>query len=71
MVAAIVRKLGIMHLVTEFETYKIASRVVTQAMVRIDEVFVKVGSVQCTITFMVVHTDSYDIVLELDFFDKN
>jgi hypothetical protein len=45
MVVAIVKKLGIMHLVTEFETNKIASRVVTQAMGRIDEVFVKVGSV--------------------------
>jgi hypothetical protein len=45
MIVAIVRELGIMHLVIEFETYKIASRVVTQAMGRINEVPVKVGGV--------------------------
>jgi predicted aspartyl protease len=45
MAAAIVRELGIMHLVTGFETYKITSRVVTQALGRIDEVPMKVGGV--------------------------
>ncbi len=47
MVAIVVRELGIMHLVTRFETYETAFGVVTQAMGRIDEVPVKVGSVQC------------------------
>jgi predicted aspartyl protease len=60
-VVAIVRELGIMHLVTRFKTYKIASGVVTQALGRIDEIPVKVGGVQCTMTFMVVYTDNYDI----------
>jgi hypothetical protein len=45
MAAAVVRELGMMHLVTGSETYKTASRVVTQAIGRIDEVPVKVGGV--------------------------
>jgi predicted aspartyl protease len=43
--AAVVRELGMMHLVTGLETYKFASGVVTQALGRIDEVPVKVGSI--------------------------
>jgi hypothetical protein len=31
---------------------------------------VKVGGVQCTMTFMVVDTDSYDVLLGLDFLMK-
>jgi len=45
MTAAVVRELGMMHLIFESETYKIASRVVTQALGRIDEVLVKAGRV--------------------------
>jgi predicted aspartyl protease len=70
MATTIVRELGIMHLVTEFETYKIASGVITHAMGRIDEVPMKVGGVQCVMTFMVVDTNNYDILLELDFLIK-
>jgi hypothetical protein len=44
-VAAVVRESSIMHLVVGSKTYKIASRVVTQAMGRIDEVPIKVGGV--------------------------
>jgi len=33
----------------------------------IDEVHVKVGGVQCPMTFMVVDIDNYDILLDLDF----
>lgn len=39
-------------------------------MGRINEVLVKVGDVQCNMTFMVVDTDSYDILLGLDFLIK-
>jgi hypothetical protein len=39
-------------------------------MGRIDEVLVKVGGVQCTMTFMVVDIDSYEILLGLDFLIK-
>jgi hypothetical protein len=70
MVAAVVRELGIMHLVTRSKTYKIASRVLTQALGRIDEVFVKVGGVQCTMTYMVVDINNYDVLLGPDFLIK-
>jgi len=70
MAAAVVRELGMMHLVTGSETYKTASGVITQALGRIDEIPVKVGGVQCTMTFMVVDTDSYDVLLGLDFLIK-
>jgi len=70
MAAAVVRELGLMHLVSGSETYKTASGVVTQALGRINEVPVKVGGVQCTMTFMVVDTDSYDVLLGLDLLIK-
>jgi hypothetical protein len=70
MAAAVVRELGMMHLVTGSETYKTASGVVTQALGRINEIPLKVGGVQCTMTFMVVDTDSYDVLLGLDFLIK-
>ncbi len=43
---------------------------VTQALGRIDELPIKVGGVQCTMTFMVVDTDNYDVLLGLDFLIK-
>ncbi len=70
MAAIVVRELGLMHLVSGSETYKTASGVVTQALGQIDEVPVKVGGVQCTMTFMVVDTDSYDVLLGLDMLIK-
>jgi predicted aspartyl protease len=70
MAVVVVRELGMMHLVTGSETYKTASGVITQALGRIDEVPVKVGGVQCSMTFMVVDTDSYDVLLGLDFLMK-
>jgi hypothetical protein len=62
--------MGMMHLVSGSETYKTASGIVTQAMGRIDEVSIKTGGVQCLMTFMVVDTDSYDVLLGLDFLIK-
>jgi predicted aspartyl protease len=70
MATAVVRELGMMHLVTRSETYKTASGVITQALGRIDEIPVKVRGVQCTMTFMVVDTDIYDVLLGLDFLIK-
>ncbi|CAM6052006.1 unnamed protein product, partial [Sphagnum compactum] len=52
MAVAVVRELGIMHKVAGSETYKTTSRVVTQVMGRIDEIPIKVGGVQCLMTFM-------------------
>jgi predicted aspartyl protease len=70
MAAAVVREMGMMHLVVGSETYKTASGVMTQALGRIEEVAVGVGGVQCTMTFMVVDTDNYDVLLGLDFLMK-
>jgi predicted aspartyl protease len=70
MATAVVRELGMMHLVSGSETYKTALGVVTQVMGRIDEVSVKAGGVQCTMTYMVVDTDSYDVLFGLDFLIK-
>ncbi|CAM6003696.1 unnamed protein product [Sphagnum balticum] len=68
--AAVVRELGIMHLVTGNESYKITSRVVTRVLGRVDEVQVKIGGIQCAMTFMVMDTDGYDVLLGLDFLMK-
>ncbi len=70
MVVVVVREMGMMHLVAGSETYKTASGVITQALGRIDEVPVGVGGVQCTMTFMVVDTNSYDVLLGLDLLMK-
>jgi len=70
MAVSVVRELGLMHLVSGSETYKTASSGVTQALGRIEEVPIKVGGVQCRMTFMVIDTDSYDILLGLDLLIK-
>ncbi len=70
MAAAVVRELGMMHLVTGTETYKTTSGIITQALGRIEEMTVKARGVQCVMTFMVVDTDSYDVLLGLDFLMK-
>ncbi len=70
MATAMVRKWGKMHLVVGSEIYKIASRVITQVLGRIDDVPVKVGGVQCIMTFMVMDTKNYDILLGLYFLIK-
>jgi predicted aspartyl protease len=70
MAAAVVRELGLMHLVFGSETYKTASGTVTQALGRIGEVPIKVGGVQCNMTFMIVDTDSYDVLLGFDLLIK-
>jgi predicted aspartyl protease len=68
--AAVVKELGIMHLVTGNESYKTASGVVTRALGRVDEVQVKIGGIKCAMTFMVMDTDGYDVLLGMDFLMK-
>jgi hypothetical protein len=68
--AAVVRELGIMHLVTGNESYKTTSGVITRALGWVDEIQVKIGGIQCAMTFMVVDTDGYDVLLGLDFLMK-
>jgi hypothetical protein len=54
MAVAVVRELGIMHLVAGSKTYKTTSGVITHALGWIDGVPIKVRGIQCTMTFMVV-----------------
>jgi predicted aspartyl protease len=70
MAAAVVREMGMMHLIVGSESYKTASGVITQTLGRIDEVAVSVGGVNCAMTFIMVDTDSYDVLLGLDFLMK-
>jgi predicted aspartyl protease len=70
MATAVVRELGLMHLVSGSEAYKTASGALTQTLGRIEEVPIKVGEMQCRMTFMVVDTDSYDVLLGLDLLIK-
>jgi hypothetical protein len=70
MVARIVRELGIMHLVSNNENYKMASCIVTKTLGRIIDLLVKVGNIQCNMVFLIIDTDSYDILLGLEFFMK-
>jgi hypothetical protein len=70
MAIAVVWEMGMMHLIVGSETYKTTSGVVTHALGWIDEVSIIVGGVQCTMTFMVVDTYSYDVLLGLDFLMK-
>jgi hypothetical protein len=72
MYASIVQELRIMHLITRLESYKTTSRVVTQALGKITKLLVKVGvrDVKCVMTFMIVDTNNYDLLLGLDFLIK-
>jgi hypothetical protein len=45
MATAVVRKLGMLHLVTRTESYKTASGVITQALGWVDEIQIKVGGI--------------------------
>ncbi len=55
----VVKELGIMHLVMGFESYKIASGVVTQAFERIEGLLVWIRETSCNMLLMVVDMDSY------------
>jgi hypothetical protein len=70
MATSIVRKLGIMHLVSSHETYKMASRIVTIALGKLDDIHVCVSNVVCSMVFLVVDTITYDHMLGLDFLMK-
>jgi predicted aspartyl protease len=67
---AVVKELGIMHLMTGNESYKTASGVIIRALGRIDEIQMRIGGIQCAMTFMVIDTDGYDVLLGLDFLMK-
>ncbi len=70
MVASIVRELGIMHLVSGHETYKTTSRTITTALGRLDDIPMHVANVVCNMVFLLVGTNTYDLLSGLDFFMK-
>jgi len=70
MVANILQKLGIMHLVSGHETYKTTSIIVTTTLGRLDDMHVRVSNVVYSMVFLVVDTDTYNLLLGLDFFMK-
>jgi hypothetical protein len=70
MATSVVREFGIMHLVAGHETYKTTCGIVTQALGKITKLPVKVGGIICQMIFLMVHTDSYDLLLGLDFLIK-
>jgi predicted aspartyl protease len=51
MAASIIKKLGIMHLVSRHKTYKTTSRTVTTTLGRLDDIHVHVGNVVCNMVF--------------------
>jgi hypothetical protein len=58
-------------LVIGTKSYKIASSVITQVLGRIKEMHdAKVGEIQCFMMFMVVDTNSYNLLLGLGFLIK-
>jgi hypothetical protein len=59
-----------MHLVLEHETYKIASRTITTALGRLDDIHVCVSNVVYNMVFLVVDINTYDLFLGLDFLMK-
>ncbi len=70
LVAIVVRELRIMHLVIKLEFYDTISRVVTQAMGKIEGLLVWIRKTTCNMVFMVVDTNNYDVLLGLDFLIK-
>jgi len=59
-----------MHLVSRHETYKTASRTITITLGRLDDIPMRVGNVVCNMVFLVVDTNTYDLLLGLDFLMK-
>ncbi len=70
MAANIIRKLRIMHLVSRHKTHKITCGTVTIALGRLNDIPMLVGNVVCSMVFLVVDTNTYDLLLGLDFLMK-
>jgi predicted aspartyl protease len=70
MATSIIRELGIMHLVSGHETYKTKLRTVTTILGRLNDIHKQVGNVVCNMVFLVVDTNTYDLLLGLDFLMK-
>ncbi len=65
-IANVVRKLGIMHMVIKSKFYEIGSQVVTQVMGLIIDLLIHVEKVVCKMDFMVMDNDWWDLLFRLD-----
>jgi predicted aspartyl protease len=63
MAASILQELGIMHLVSGHETYKTTSGTITIALGRLDDILVRVSNVVCNMVFLMVDTNTYNLLL--------
>ncbi len=70
MFIAMVRELGIMHLMSGVKAYKTTIGMVTQALGPITNFPIRVGDVQRLMMFMIIDMDNYDLLLVLYFFMK-
>jgi hypothetical protein len=67
MAISVIRELGIMHLVSRYETYKTTLGMITHALERIIDIPITMGKMVCQMVFLVVYHNSYDLLLGLDF----
>jgi len=65
-----IRKFGIMHLVLGHETYKMTFRTIITILGRLHDIHVRVNNVVCSMVFLVVDMNTYDLMLGLDFLVK-
>jgi hypothetical protein len=67
MAISVIRELGIIHLVSRYETYKTTLGMITHALGRIIDIPITMGKVVYQMVFLVVNHNSYDLFLGLDF----
>ncbi len=60
-----------MHLVLGHETYKMTSGIVTTTLGRLDDIHVCVSNVVCSMVFLVVDIDTYDLLLGFRLLHEN
>jgi hypothetical protein len=65
MAMCVVKELGIMHLISKTKNYNIAFETITIALRRIINLPMKVGNFNYNMVFLIVNTNTYDILLDL------
>jgi hypothetical protein len=53
---------------SSFQSYKTTSGVVTEAFCKLSELPIRIGDVQCFMTFMIMDINNYDLLVGLNFF---
>jgi hypothetical protein len=70
MAISVVKKLGIMHLISKTKNYKTTFGTITITLGRIINLPMKVGNINYNMVFLIVNTNTYDILLDLYFLMK-